>query len=465
MSTVLVNLVYLDPPRNGGVSRIAHEVALLLCAMEGVEVVFAIGAGFASEFPAWLGLPARVIPCLTDQPPGPLLKALKPDFIISPLFGIEPFEGQDFKTALHVTGIPDALALDKPELFLPHERQVRTLSYERARGAKVIVTLSEYAKQRLQERLNLPAAQIQVVGLGADFASEPSGEHQIPAAVTRPYVFYPANNWPHKRHDLLFKMMAEVWKISPELHLVLTGGRSGGVDLQALAAGAPPTKVHDLGFVDEAQLKTLYQNAEAMIFPSEHEGFGMPIVEAMLNGCPVICAPLTSIPEVAGDAALYVRSDNPHDWAKAFLNELPQRRTEWIEAGKQQAAQFTWSKMRDGWAKALQAAGLRSGTGINMLIVPLDAVLAEIGRWREEGGGMGAKQGSARLERLLQQVEAVRLSENQNRFSNMRGIGFIVRSLIRIRNLGHMWEARAHLDQAMVDHLAALEAEPKADKN
>ena len=457
MTIVLINLVYLDPPRNGGVSRIAHEVAHLLCDMEGVTTVFAVGAGFVSEFPTWLGRSARLIPYLTGQTPSPLIKALHPDFIISPLFGIEPFEGDEFRDAVHVAGVPDALALDKPELFLPHEQQIRALTYERVRGAKVIVTLSHHARQRLIERLKLSSEQVHVVGRGADLEAQQltGAEGAERADVPQPYVFYPANNWPHKRHELLFKVMAEVWKSRPELNLVLTGGRSGAIALEPMIAAAPKGRVHDLGFVDEAQLKSLYTHAEALLFLSEHEGFGMPVVEAMLHECPVICAPVTSLPEVAGEAALYVHSEEPRAWAKVLLTELPQQRAVLVEAGKVQAAQFTWAKTRAGWAAALSDAGLKPSGASQVPAISLDAVIEEVNMWRKQSPAPNsdARQAMERVENAMQQVEAVRLSENQSRWAAQPGIGFVVRTLTRLRNLGKMWEARARLDWAMINYL------------
>src|SRR5208282_4076800 len=101
-----------------------------------------------------------------------------------------------------------------------------------------------------------------------------------------------------------------------------------------------------------------YRRAEALLFVSEYEGFGMPLVEAMVNHCPVICAPLTAIPEVAGNAALYVNSEDPWAWASAFLEQLPALRSRLIEKGRRQAQNLTWDKMRDGWRAHLMSVGL-----------------------------------------------------------------------------------------------------------
>jgi hypothetical protein len=105
-------------------------------------------------------------------------------------------------------------------------------------------------------------------------------------------------------------------------------------------------------------LLTLYQHAEALLFVSQYEGFGMPLLEAMQQGCPVICAPLSAIPEMVGDAAILVDSEKPDDWAEAILTTLPHRRSELIEAGHKRATAFTWAKTRSGWAEVLDSAGI-----------------------------------------------------------------------------------------------------------
>jgi hypothetical protein len=122
----------------------------------------------------------------------------------------------------------------------------------------------------------------------------------------------------------------------------------------------PPGKVLDFGFVTDAQLRQLYESAEALLFVSEYEGFGMPLLEAMRHGCPVICAPVTAIPEVVGDVAIFVDSDQPEAWAEAFLRELPLRREDLIKKGLARAGMFTWHNTREKWKLLLEEFGLHA---------------------------------------------------------------------------------------------------------
>jgi glycosyltransferase involved in cell wall biosynthesis len=119
-------------------------------------------------------------------------------------------------------------------------------------------------------------------------------------------LFYPAHNWPHKNHIRLLEAFSRAQPDLPsDLRLVLTGGTVGqGVNLSNLVAKMGlESKIRHLGYVTPFQLAALYRGAHALIFPSLFEGFGMPVAEAILSGCPVACSNATSLPEVAGDAA------------------------------------------------------------------------------------------------------------------------------------------------------------------
>ncbi len=361
MKTCLVNLAYLDPSRVGGVGRIAYEVSRLLadCADESAElrVIFVVGWRFAGAFWAWLDHSAVIVPYITRYDLQLTLWLLKPDVIISPLFGLEPFTQAK---ALHIAGMPDALALDHPELFSKVDLAYRQQVYAHLKQAFQVVTLSEHARERLLHQTNLQPEQIAVVGLGADAQVTPQAS-PVPNLPAR-FLYYPANVWPHKRHELLFRIMGLLGEQQPDIHLVMSGGRTPE-DLQNLRSLAfryncPPEHIHDLGYVDDSQLITLYQNAEALLFVSQYEGFGMPMLEAMQHKCPVICAPLAAIPEIVGQAGIYVDSENAEDWVKAITVTLPEKRDQLVAAGIERAAHFTWAKTRKGWAAVLATAGV-----------------------------------------------------------------------------------------------------------
>ncbi len=366
MKTCLVNLAYLDPSRVGGVGRIAYEVSQLLadCAHKSpnLRVIFVVSWRFAGAFAAWLGQTAVVVPYITRHDLQLTLWLLKPDVIISPLFGLEPFTRAK---ALHIAGMPDALALDHPELFSAADLAYRQRVYSQLKQAFRIVTLSQHARERLLHHTTLQPEQVAVINLGADAQIIPQAS-SVPDLPSR-YLYYPANVWPHKRHELLFRIMGLLCKQQLDIHLVMSGGRTAEdrQKLHALAAkyNCPNEHIHDLGYVDDSQLITLYRNAEALLFVSQYEGFGMPMLEAMQQGCPVICAPLAAIPEVVGEAGIYVDSENAEDWIKAITVTLPEKREQLIAAGLERANQFTWAKTRAGWAEVLATGGLVCNEG------------------------------------------------------------------------------------------------------
>lgn len=368
MPLCLVNFAHLDPPTNGGVSRLAREVSLGLLALHpaSLRVVFVVRARFIPHFAHWLGSHAvgqggeriHIIPYTRFIPIPLLLRLVRPDVIVSPLFGVDPFV--DTLDIPHIVGLPDTLALDHPELFPPSVLVQRQGVYARAQSAAVIVTISRCAQQQI--RHHLPhAAPVVVAALGCDNAISSRDSGRASALIGAPYIFYPANDWPHKRHALLFQAMAAVWRARPEVRLALTGGRGAtpagsGIDLAALIAAAPTGSVVDFGYVSETHLDALYRHADAMLFTSQYEGFGMPLLEAMRAGCPVVCSPNTAIAEVAGDAALYVTDDTPDAWARAYLEQLPDERADQVQRGYARAAQFTWAHTRQRWTCVVLSA-------------------------------------------------------------------------------------------------------------
>lgn len=128
---------------------------------------------------------------------------------------------------------------------------------------------------------------------------------------------------------------------------------------------------HSLQLSDE-ELRLAYAGAIALIYPSLYEGFGMPVIEAMACGCPVITTPNASLPEVAGDAAIYVNDQDVDAMADALCEiQKPSVRKQLIERGKQQASQFSWETMADSVQNALLGAVNPVPLGeINFIIFP-----------------------------------------------------------------------------------------------
>jgi glycosyltransferase involved in cell wall biosynthesis len=154
---------------------------------------------------------------------------------------------------------------------------------------------------------------------------------------------------PRKNYEALLDAMELYWQKSPRrLPLKIAGGNGWKSDAlkQRIDTLRRRGMVNHLGYVPDERLPGLYSGAEALIFPSWYEGFGLPVIEAMALGCPVISSNRTSLREVGGEAPLYVDPASPGQIAEAMqrLEREPDLQMRSIQAGLRQAAKFDWSR-------------------------------------------------------------------------------------------------------------------------
>jgi glycosyltransferase involved in cell wall biosynthesis len=276
----LVNLVQFDPPNNGGMSRVAKEVGRVLLEMTAADStfqpVFLIKAELLDQMQQAFGTDMQTL-AFNRYTSGAALRRLQPNLIISPLFGVEPLAGiSRLEHVPHIASMPDALGLERADTFPPKIRAARRASYERLKTTTRVVTLSNYSKEHLVARLQIDPQKLVVIAPGADAVP-----HADDAKINfpwdeQPYVYYPANLWAHKRHDLLLQTMLEVWQERPDLRLVLTGSQAAdfGIDFANLCRqyAIPVERVTHLGYVDDAQVGALYSRAYALLFVSKYDG-------------------------------------------------------------------------------------------------------------------------------------------------------------------------------------------------
>ena len=186
---------------------------------------------------------------------------------------------------------------------------------------------------------------------GKPWAVTPLGQRELPPA--EPSVadgdFWLAVGTlePRKNYETLLDVLDLYWKRSPcPLPLRIAGGDGWNSDKlrQRLSALETLGRVQRLGYVSDAVLAGLYARARALVFPSWYEGFGLPVLEAMGHGAPVICSGTSSLPEVGGEAAVYVDPGSAESICTALLalEADPARRAALSAAGRAQAARFTW---------------------------------------------------------------------------------------------------------------------------
>ncbi|MFK0730674.1 MAG: glycosyltransferase family 4 protein [Gloeotrichia echinulata HAB0833] len=173
--------------------------------------------------------------------------------------------------------------------------------------------------------------------------------------ITKPYFIVVGAGSGYKNAILFFKAFSQL-ATSHGFDIICTG--SGGILAPEFRAYTSGSNVYMLQLSDE-ELATAYSGAVALVYPSKYEGFGMPIVEAMACGCPVITCPNASIPEVAGEAAIYVNDDDVDELGNALCDvQKPRIRQSLITAGLAQAQKFSWSKMAKIVSSALIDATL-----------------------------------------------------------------------------------------------------------
>jgi glycosyltransferase involved in cell wall biosynthesis len=243
-----------------------------------------------------------------------------------------------------ITMIHDAQVFLTPESYTPAFRSFYQFMLPRIGSASAaILTVSEYSKKELVRFGVASEDKIKVIHNGGDHILACEAETSIVAKLgldPYKYVVALANTQAHKNISILFSAFSQ--DTMEKVRLVLIGKAS---KKEFESAGlVPPANTVFAGAVTDGQFRALMEQAAALAFPSTTEGFGLPPLEAMYVGCPVVAAPCGALPEVCGNAAAYVAPDDALGWAAALLKLIEDerlRRTA-IDLGVKQAKNFTW---------------------------------------------------------------------------------------------------------------------------
>lgn len=242
-----------------------------------------------------------------------------------------------------------------PEFFDQLEIRRRRSNYRAsAMEADRIIVSAGFTRDCLVERYGIPPDKIEIIHTGygpqyrvldrelLDHASRRYG-------LNRPFLYYPAATWPHKNHRTLLaalKILTEQHHFDGELLLTGIAMQSHGEILTEVNRLGLQDRVRVLGYLPADDLPYLYNLARMLVFPSLFEGFGIPLVEAMACGCPVVCADATSLPEVAGDAGVLFNPNSAAELATR-IGELwsdDARLREMAAKGLERAEHFTWDR-------------------------------------------------------------------------------------------------------------------------
>lgn len=243
-----------------------------------------------------------------------------------------------------------------PNFFSPQELLNRQQTYKAsAQLATRIIVSAEYTKLCLVDIYGIDPAKIDVIytGFGPEYKlitdQEKLAKVKCLYGLDRPFIYYPAAGWPHKNHmTLLSALHLMINRYGFDGNLVLTGiaaQMQGGIiaEIERLNLG---NVVKILGYLPYPDLPYLYTLARLMVFPSLFEGFGIPLVEAMACGCPLVCSNATTIPEVAGEAGIYFNPNSPEElaekvWSAWSSNE---KLIEMRRRGLERVKEFNWER-------------------------------------------------------------------------------------------------------------------------
>ncbi len=246
-----------------------------------------------------------------------------------------------------ITTVFDMTYLRFPETMAPSNlRRLRSDMEYSIERSDHIVTISKFSKSEIVELLGVPEQQVSVVPCAPSLSTRAKSHSVLPEKwdIRKPYLLYLGTIEPRKNLARLLRAFAALKKEEEFPHQLVLAGGKGWTNEEIFRLASGMQDVIFTGYVTEEEKYALYQNADAFVFPSLYEGFGIPPLEAMAFGCPVICADATSLPEVVGDAAELVDPLNETSIAQGIWNVISSRSRsdELVRRGYEQTAKYNW---------------------------------------------------------------------------------------------------------------------------
>ena len=245
-----------------------------------------------------------------------------------------------------VVTVHDIGFVHHPENVTPGVRRMARLLPDILRRAAAIITVSSFTCQELVAWLPEVGDRITVVPNGSHARVSPAAAAGTPASP--PYALMLGTLEPRKNLPLALDALRVLRRRGVDLRLVLAGGKSNLLDVPALLRkrGLGQPEVTRTGYIDDARVAALLAGARVLVFPSLYEGFGMPLLEAMEAGVPVVGVRAGATPETVGDAGLLVEPGDAEGLADAMASAAfdDDLRARLIPAGRAQAAKFTWER-------------------------------------------------------------------------------------------------------------------------
>ena len=244
-----------------------------------------------------------------------------------------------------VVTVHDIGFVHHPDDVTPGVRRMARLLPDILRRAAAIITVSSFTCEELVSWLPEVADKVHVIHNGSHARAAPSA---LPDTETPPYALMLGTLEPRKNLPLALDALRILRRRGVDLRLVLAGGRSNLLDVpaQLRKRGMGQPEVTRTGYIDDARVSALLSGARVLVFPSLYEGFGMPLLEGMEAGVPVVGVRAGATPETIGDAGLLVEPGDAEGFADAMEQAAfdEEVRARLIPAGHAQAAKFTWAR-------------------------------------------------------------------------------------------------------------------------
>ena len=323
-------IIFINKESIGVFDELIHRVRIVLCPVK------------ATSRPLRILWEQFILPAQ--------MRRLKIDLLLSAGM-TSPF----FSSAASVLVIHDLQHINQPQNFawyyLPF---LKAIIYLSAKTSDALIAVSGYVKDDVVRHYRILPDRVFVAYNAVDRDKFFRRGKEDVEVVRRRYnlpesfIFYPASSLPHKNHKRLLEAFKKVKEEVQDIKLVLTGTRDYGYEVieKSIKEFGLDDDVLFLGWLSHDDVPLIYNAANVLVFPSLHEGFGMPVIEAMASGVPVICSGIPPLKEITDSAAIFVDPFDPRDIARGILSVLTDNklRERLIEDGLERAGMFTWEK-------------------------------------------------------------------------------------------------------------------------
>ncbi len=290
-----------------------------------------------------------------------LLNSLKPDLVHFPHFNVPIFFRGKFVVTIHDL-IHQHFSMQRATTHGPLIYKIKQLGYKKVfenaiRNSAKILVPSNYVKNQLINDWGIKGSKVAVTYESVDDKILKFAKKTSPySLISNPYLFYVGNAHPHKNVEGLIKAFLKLKEKYPDLKLILAG--HDHYFWQRIKRQFQDPDIIYKGYITDEELVALYKNALCFVMPSFEEGFGIPLLEAMALGCPVVSSNAGSLPEVGGDACLYFDPYKIEDMIEKISQVLPSRhpersegsnllRKDLIKKGLQRYKLFSWKKLAE----------------------------------------------------------------------------------------------------------------------